>query len=288
MTFIIPENIYLDDKFYNVIDVKNGGMGRVWLLESSSDDFDAIYKKQLAVKTFDFTPDHFQVDQELNAWVCLDHKNIVPLLRIGRLNYRTAAIMPWLKGTLGDALKNKKTLPEELALKIVIQIVEGLMFSYDEYKLVHLDLKPDNILFKSLNPIEIQISDWGISRIAAQITYANWKEIDSESQYTRYGAGTPLYMAPERFYEKWIITPQADMYSLGMIIIQIITGSLPFMLDIKNPLEEIIYGTYMENVNSLLHIRSKRFEKIIYSCINPNINIRPKNYKNLLSELKRC
>jgi serine/threonine protein kinase len=123
----MPKIIYLDDKTYNVIDTKQGGMGRVWLLENAFDNsFDPIHKSRIAVKTFDFTPQHFAIEQELNSWVTLDHRNILPLLRIGRLNYRLAAIMPWLQGTLEDELELNTTLSEQDALGIALQIVEAL------------------------------------------------------------------------------------------------------------------------------------------------------------------
>jgi hypothetical protein len=69
-------------------------MGRVWLLEHTFDEgYETVLKNRIAVKTFDFMPQHFAIEQELNCWVSLDHVNILPLLRIGRLNYRVAAIM---------------------------------------------------------------------------------------------------------------------------------------------------------------------------------------------------
>ena len=285
----IPKRIYLDDKTYNVVETKQGGMGRVWLLENEFDDtYDPIHKDRIAVKTFDFTPQHFAIEQELNYWVLLDHKNILPLFRVGRLNYRLAAIMPWLQGTLEDELALNAIFTEEDALGIALQISEGLQYAYEKHQLVHLDLKPANILVRSRKPLSIQISDWGISRIASQIAQTNWSEGESENQYTAYGAGTPLYMSPERFSGSWEITPQADIYALGMMLVQFIAGALPFRMEERNPYEEIIYGSYVENTHQVLRLKSKRFERIIYACINPDMSMRPKTYSSLISELKRC
>lgn len=285
----IPKIIHLDDKTYNVVDTKQGGMGRVWLLENAFDDsYDPIHKSRIAVKTFDFTPQHFAIEQELNSWVTLDHSNILPLLRIGRLNYRLAAIMPWLQGTLEDELALNTTFSEEVTPGIALQIAEALQYAYDKHQLVHLDLKPANVLVRSRNPLSIQISDWGISRIASQIAQANWSEGESENQYTAYGAGTPLYMSPERFTGSWKIAPQADMYALGIMLVQFISGALPFRMEERNPYEEIICGSYVENTRQVLRLRSKRLERVIYSCISPDVGMRPKTYSSLISELKRC
>ena len=285
----IPKKVYLDDKTYNVVDIKQGGMGRVWLLENAfNETYDPIHKSRIAVKTFDFTPQHFAIEQELNSWVALDHKNILPLLRIGRLNYRLAAIMPWLQGTLEDELASYTTFSEKDVLCVAMQIAEALLYAYEKYQLVHLDLKPANVLLRSREPLTIQISDWGISRIASQIAQTNWSGAESENQYTAHGAGTPLYMSPERFTGNWEITPQADIYALGMMLIQFTTGALPFRMEERNPYEEIIYGSYVENTHKILKLKSKRFERIIYACTNPDASMRPKTYRSLISELKRC
>jgi len=283
------KKVYLDNEVYNLVEIKQGGMGRVWLLENAFEGtYDPIYKKRLAVKTFDFAPQHVAIEQELNSWVALDHKNIVPLLRIGRLNYQLAAIMPWLQGTLDDELASYIVFSEKKALSITLQIAEALRYAYEKFQLVHLDLKPANVLIHLREPLSVQVSDWGISRIASQIVQSDWSGVRSENQYTACGAGTPLYMAPERFTGNWKIAPQADMYSLGMMLIQFLSGALPFRLEDSNPCEEIIYGTYVTNVRQILQIKSSRLERIIYSCIHPDSNMRPKTYNNLISQLKRC
>lgn len=285
----ITKKVYLDDKTYNVADVKRGGMGRVWLLESAFDEgYSAIHKSRIAVKTFDFTPQHYAIEQELNAWVTLDHTNILPLLKIGRLNYRLAAIMPWLQCTLEDELESRATFSEKNVIRIALQIAEALKYSYENYKLVHLDLKPANVLVRSREPILVQVSDWGISRIASRIAEANWAASETEDQFTAYGAGTPLYMSPERFSGNWKIAPQADMYSIGIMLVQFITGTLPFRIEERNPYEEIMCAAYVDNVGHILKTQSKTLERIIYSCIHPDIEKRPRTYGALISELKRC
>jgi len=282
MSSQIASTVYLDHKTYKVMDVKDGGMGRVWLLkEAFSEVSDPIYKKLLAVKTFDYTPNQYSIEQELNFWVSLEHKNILPLLRIGRLNYRLAAIMPWRHSTLEDQITQYDFSEKEI-VKMALQIAHGLKYAYENWNIVHLDLKPANVLIRSMEPFELQISDWGISRITAQLFQATLDEKRPLSQYTSYGAGTPLYMSPERFSNRWKISPQADMYSLGLIIIQLFSGFLP------SRIEEIISGSYIKNVGQILKVKSYRLEKLLYSCINPDVSLRPKSYAELISKLKKC
>lgn len=62
--------VFLDDKVYRVISVRNGGMGRVWLLEQEfNEPFDPVYRRRLAVKTFDFMEDETAIENELNIWI---------------------------------------------------------------------------------------------------------------------------------------------------------------------------------------------------------------------------
>lgn len=282
-----PATVYLDDKVYRVVLVKQGGMGRVWLLEQQFEDsYNPIYSFRLAVKTFDFTPRHFAVEQELRNWVALEHPHVLPLLRIGRLNYRLAAIMPWLQGTVEDFTKDTPVWSERDVVEIARQVSLGLQYAFESHNLVHLDLKPANLLVRSSDPFSIQISDWGISRISSRIAHANWSSSEtSADRYTAYGAGTPLYMSPERFSGNWQIAPQADMYALGMIMVELLTGTLPFRFEERNPYEEIVYGTYIDNVKSILRLKSSRLLNIIMSCIHPDVAARPHTYSTLLSAL---
>lgn len=284
-----PQNVQLDDKIYSVVDVKRGGMGRVWLLVDSfpRDTYDPIHRLRLAVKTFDFTPRHFAIEQELNCWVGLDHENILPLKRIGRLNYRLAAVMPCLLGTIEEDLDKRSVFSEEIVVTIALQTILALRYAYSNHKIVHLDLKPANILIRERNPLRIQISDWGISRIASSIAQSNWQKSESPAQLTSYGAGTPLYMAPERFSGTWEISPRADIYSLGIVLLQLLTGALPFDVAHANPFEEILSGSYVKRASAMLRNSSSTLASLILACINPDERSRPASYDDLILALTR-
>jgi serine/threonine protein kinase len=195
--------------------------------------------------------------------------------------------MPWLLGTLEDDLTKSPVLSDETALTIGVQTTLALRYAYSEHNIVHLDLKPANLLIKERNPLKVQISDWGISRIASSIAHANWRKTDSDSQLTSYGAGTPLYMAPERFTGKWKISPRADIYSLGMLLLQIVTGDLPFNLVNGNPFEEIMSGSYMRRAMMMLDRSCSALAGPILQCINPNERDRLASYDDLILALTR-
>lgn len=126
----------------------------------------------------------------------------------------------------------------------------------------HLDLKPSNVLVESSPALRIRIADWGISRLAAENRRVRWLKdastpTETYDQKTAYAVGTPLFMAPERFSGNWALSPTADIYSLGMMAVQVSTGSLPFHFGKVDPVEEIATGSYFENARQLLGNRSE-------------------------------
>lgn len=289
----VPKSVLVDDKIYNIISVRNGGMGRVWLLEQAFDEsFDPIYRRRIAVKTFDFVEDERAVEKELNIWISLTHSSILPLKKIGRLNYRLAAIMPLLEGSLDDILEERSVLSEGEVSRILIAVTEGLSYAWKSFGILHLDLKPSNVLFENRSGwYRIKIADWGISRLLSSrqinlLRYDNTSK-DLLDQRTAYSAGTPLFMSPERFSGNWSLSPAVDIYSLGLIAIHLNTGILPFRFESVDPLGEIVTGSLLNNANLVLVNRSDRFRHFCLSCIHPDPTRRPNDYRDIATELKR-
>lgn len=288
----VPKSVLVDDKTYNIISVRNGGMGRVWLLEQAFDEtFDPIYRRRIAVKTFDFVEDDRAVEKELNIWISLIHPSILPLKKIGRLNYRLAAIMPLLEGSLDDVLEERGALSEGEVSRILLSVTEGLSYAWKSFGILHLDLKPSNVLVEDRSASRIKIADWGISRLSSdrQINLPRYDKISKDllDQRTAYSAGTPLFMSPERFSGDWSLSPTVDIYSLGLMAIQLNTGTLPFRSKLVDPLEEIVTGSLLNNAHLVLVNRSDRFRHFCLSCIHPDPARRPNDYRDIATELKR-
>lgn len=286
-----PKHVLVDDRTYSVTSVRNGGMGRVWLLEQAFDDsFDPIYRRRIAVKTFDFMKDEQAIEHELNIWISLNHSSVLPLKKIGRLNYRLAAIMPLLDGSLDDVIEARGSLNEQEVAKIIADIVDGLQYAWSAFKILHLDLKPSNVLVESSSPIRVKIADWGISRLAAENQRDRGLKGSAApkatyDQKTAYAAGTPLFMAPERFSGNWSLSPTADIYSLGMMAVQLNTGILPFRFGQVDPAEEMATGSFFENACHLLENRSEDFQRFCLQCIHPNPSARPSTFHDVLTHL---
>lgn len=282
-------HVLVDDRRYAVQSIKKGGMGRVWLLDREDRaGFDTIYRNQIAVKTFDFMADQRAVERELNIWIGLSHHGIVPLLKIGRLDHQLCAIMPRLRRNLDELLLEQVTLDEQEVATRLELVAEALNYAWREFKVLHLDLKPSNFL---VDGKDIKVADWGISRLGLGRMPANFpvpggQGVAMVSDETSYSAGTPLFMAPERFSGRWVLSPQADVYSLGMIAIQLNCGILPFRFGQVDPAHEITSGTYVENAMRVLADRSERFRRFCLDCINPDPTQRIPTFRDVRKRLR--
>ncbi len=137
------------------------------------------------------------------------------------------------KGSLADKLKNKKPLPYSEAIKITTEILEALTYAHKK-GYIHRDIKPSNILFNAQG--NAKISDFGLAKLIEQEInilpeqIKKSKDINSllylSAQTTKSKIkGTLPYMAPEQLQGK--PTPQSDLYSIGIILYEMLTGTLP-------------------------------------------------------------
>ncbi|WP_010476901.1 serine/threonine-protein kinase [Thermococcus zilligii] len=158
--------------------------------------------------------------KEVAAWYNLNHKNIVRLYRADILPVPYLE-MEFVEGAEVDGKlardldKYPKPVDEKTALKLIEGIAEGLKHAHSK-GIYHLDLKPLNILLKSdLTP---KITDWGLAKISAR---------SSLSQHYGY---SPLYAAPEQLDEAAFGVPdhRTDIYQLGLIFYELLTGELPY------------------------------------------------------------
>ena len=147
---------------------------------------------------------------EMQNWTKLSHPNIVRLYDFNIMP------LPYFEEELCDsALSDReKPLESQEAAWILFSICEGLKFAH-AHKIIHRDLKPQNILLKNGVP---KISDWGLSRII------------SESSTTTATSFTPSYAAPEQINNK-VKDERTDIWQLGVILYELITGVLPFTGD---------------------------------------------------------
>ena len=147
----------------------------------------------------------------------LNHPNIVGVYDFGQTNGLYYLIMEYVDGVnLRQALGSARFTPQQ-ALNVIPKICEALQFAHDE-GVLHRDIKPENILLDTKG--RVKIADFGIAKFAG---------VDDKTGLTATGAmiGTPHYMAPEQIERPAEVDHRADIFSLGVVFYEMLTGELP-------------------------------------------------------------
>ncbi len=149
----------------------------------------------------------------------LDHPHIAPLLEFGETDYLLWFVMPFVPGeTLRQVMRRERLLPIDLAVRVAADVLEALSHAH-ERGLAHRDIKPDNIVCSA--DTGAILVDFGIARAIAT---------SGEDRVTRSGfvVGTEEYMSPEQAGGSPDIDGRTDIYSLGVVLFESLTGRPPF------------------------------------------------------------
>ena len=152
--------------------------------------------------------------KEARAAAPLSHNNLVQSYAVGMDEGYIYMAMTYIKGeTLSARLKREGRIPVDEALHIVQQVAEALYYAWSECRIIHRDVKPENIMLTE-NGV-VKLTDLGLAM--SQFEWSENMEI----------SGSPSYMSPEQFAGEKLDT-RSDIYSLGVTLYQMITGKLPF------------------------------------------------------------
>ena len=156
--------------------------------------------------------------REARALARLNHPNIVAVHDFGQADGFYYFLMEFIDGaTLRQVLAEGKLAPRE-ALAIVPQVCEGLQYAHDQ-GVVHRDIKPENILLDKTG--RVKIADFGLARLVG--TDPGTRRLTQPREVM----GTPHYMAPEQVEKPQFVDHRADIYSLGVVFYEMLTGELP-------------------------------------------------------------
>ncbi|XP_047180268.1 U-box domain-containing protein 35-like [Vigna umbellata] len=266
--------------FSNSLKVGEGGYGPVYRCE--------LDHTPVAVKILkpDAAQGQAQFQQEIEVLSSIRHPNMVLLLgacpEFGCLVYEYMA-----NGSLDDCLfrrGNKRALPWQLRFRIAAEIATGLLFLHQTKPepLVHRDLKPGNILLD--RNFVSKISDVGLARLVPASVE------DSVTQYRMTStAGTFCYIDPE-YQQTGMLGTKSDIYSLGIMLLQIITAKPPMGLThhVERAIEK---GTFAEMLDPAVEDwpieHALRFAKLALACAEMKRKDRPDLAKVVLPELNK-
>jgi serine/threonine-protein kinase len=201
-----------------------GGMGSVYrAVKNGSSDLLAI--KVLLAEHDDNEEYRERFIREAQIMKSLQHPHILPVLDLGQQEDMLYFTMPLVKGPSLFELMGRRRFSPLTAWQILNPISQALDYAH-ERGVYHRDIKPGNILVESRPPDgnHVYLVDFGLSKLV------------DEQTLTRAGisVGTPQYMSPEQVMSRKI-TPESDLYALGVVLYEMLLGRLPF--DSKRPQE---------------------------------------------------
>ncbi len=236
-----PEEIQSQIGQYQIVKtIGKGGMGEVFLA------YDTICGRMVALKRIradlaDFPLLKMRFLREARITAQLTHPAIIPIYSIGCVDSLIYYSMPYVEGqTLRMLISRAKEKEKRMNRKLdphasipflvrqFLQVCQAVAYSHSK-GVLHRDLKPENIIIGKYG--QVLILDWGLAKILGDEEEELPKQLESEdrSRLTRVGkvVGTVSYMAPERAQGK-PASVQSDIYSLGVMLYQLLTLQLPF------------------------------------------------------------
>lgn len=194
--------------------IGDGGMANVYLA------YDRTTKSHVAIKSlrYELSKDERFIKRfkrESAQVIDLNHPNIVQVYAVGDFNEQPFIVMEYVKGnTLKDFLREQGALSIETVLHIMRQLAKGVLYAHQN-NIIHRDLKPQNIMIT--DDLEVKITDFGIALSSNEADVTQTNTI----------MGSVHYLAPELARGN-IATERSDIYALGIILYELLTGIVPF------------------------------------------------------------
>jgi tRNA A-37 threonylcarbamoyl transferase component Bud32 len=194
-----------------------GGMGVVY--KARQPRLDRLVALKILPASLAATPGFAErFEREARALARLSHPNIVAVYDFGQADGLFYLLMEYVDGSNLRQLIEAKAIAPAQALAIVPKICEALQFAHDE-GILHRDIKPENILIDRKG--RVKIADFGLAKLSGEAVP------DVTLTHPGMVMGTPRYMAPEQVENAKTVDHRADIYSLGVVFYEMLTGELP-------------------------------------------------------------
>jgi serine/threonine-protein kinase len=220
----------LADRYQLEDELARGGMARVFAARDRKHD------RRVAVKVIDPELTRGEGAQRFEREIAitskLQHPHIVPLIDSGAVGELLYYITPFVPGaSLQERLEQEGSLSVQESVRVARDVAEALDYAH-RAGVVHRDIKPGNILISDGQAI---VTDFGIARAV---------QGGPEHKLTPTGVvvGTLLYMSPEQLGERREIDGRADIYSLGCVLYQMLTGRPPFTGEAQEVIRQVLFG----------------------------------------------
>jgi len=271
---MINKGELIDNRYKIVKSIGEGGMANVYLA------WDTILERDVAVKILrgDLADDEKFIrrfQREANSASSLKHPNVVEMYDVGEDNGKYFIVMEYVDGkTLKSLIKKRGALNLTEAIDIMMQLTSGIACAHDSY-IIHRDIKPQNVMI--LEDGRVKITDFGIAMALN----------NNELTQTNSVMGSVHYLPPEQASGSGS-TIKSDIYSLGILMFELLTGKVPFKGD--NAVE-IAIKHMKDQIPSVCNINNtipQSVENIVLKACAKNPKNRYQTVSEMHEDLKTC
>jgi eukaryotic-like serine/threonine-protein kinase len=261
-------------------ELRGGGMSRVFVAH------DRLLSRDVAVKVLPsslaevVSVDRF--NREIMVAAALQHPNIVPVLNAGEVDGLPFYVMPFISGESLRERINRGPLSVRETVSVMRDVARALAHAH-EHGVVHRDIKPDNIL---LTTGAATVTDFGVAK-ALSASRGGLTAVASTT-ITGMGVslGTPAYMAPEQIAADRDVDHRADLYALGVVAYEMLTGGPPFQ---GRSRQALLTAHLTETPPPLSRRRydvPRSLDNLVMACLRKEPNTRPRSANDVVRTLE--
>lgn len=257
--------------------VGQGGMATVWKARQVSLDRSVAIKVLLAQWAHDPNDvDRFQT--EARSAAKLKHPAIIQVYDASFAEGQYFFVMEYIDGyTVGDWMRRKGQLSQKDALLVAECVADGLAYAWENERIIHCDIKPDNIMIDGDGTVKV--ADLGLARTINIMRPRS--DVDDEV------LGTPAYMSPEQAQGLSDLDCRTDIYALGCMLYHMVTGKMPFAgLDDEAVLQKHVSGTFPDALD-LTEGLSKPFCGMLEKMLAKNPEQRQADWREVIKDIHR-
>lgn len=268
---MLANGVFLSDRYEILEKVGSGGMADVYKAKCHK------LNRFVAIKVLkqEFSSDKNFVSKfsvEAQSAAGLAHPNIVNIYDVGEDNGRYYIVMELVEGiTLKNYIEKKGRLEVKEAVSIAIQILQGIQAAHNHH-IIHRDIKPQNIIISKEG--KVKVTDFGIARVSTNQTISS------------NAIGSVHYISPEQARGGYS-DERSDIYSLGISLYEMITGTLPFQGDTAVAVALQHIQGEIPSPKDMVPNLPISIEKIIYKCTQKKPERRYLKASDLLIDLKK-
>jgi serine/threonine protein kinase len=266
-------DIGIEFSHYRVVDhIGRGGMADVWSAR------DTKLPRTVAIKTIarnlsqDLDPIRM-FKQEAETIGQLEHPHILPLYEFGEYDNQLFIVMRYVSGGSLETLINQGPLAIDDVLRLGKAVAGALDYAHSN-RVVHLDLKPSNILMDSQG--SPYLADFGLASV-----------MGPEGRAQNPGSGTLLYMAPEQLTSE-VLDHRADIYSFAIVLFHMLTGALPFDATTSLALKQLQSKENLPQLEKIGPGLAPVLTPVLRRGTSLDVNDRPQRVLDLMDEFERA